>query len=171
MSSNVVSHLQSQASWRGLKAEEYPDDARSEQSARALYSLVEYIESGEAESRDKSTLPMLEQHAPDGVVGGERAERTVSRYGFGYEVGLTHHEEFLRDLLVACFEDAYEFVREHREDWRDDDSAEYTNTLEWFEVEAAKDNIEIPGRYWELRAAGRQTERQLREYVDSCRER
>jgi hypothetical protein len=141
-SRDLTEYFRNQAAWRRTKAEEYPEDARNEQSARALESLADYVDSGEAK---KGAVAALEAHIPDtgAAVGGEEAQREVARYGFGYEVGPQHHEGFLDELWLACMRDAYEFAGEHGLDWTDE--------LHPFEVDAAKDGVSLPTRYWERR--------------------
>lgn len=142
----LTDHLRNEANWRDQKSAEYQDDDRNQQSSRALRSLAEYIECGEAESRAHGIIDALEAHiiGPGARLGGERAHRETSRYGFGYEAtALAQHEDFLQDLWVACMEDAYEYAGDHGEDW--------TGELFDFEVSAAVDGVHLPARYWELR--------------------
>jgi hypothetical protein len=37
-------YFRGQARWREMKAEEYPEDARNQQAARALLSLADWID-------------------------------------------------------------------------------------------------------------------------------
>ena len=99
----LADYFRGQADWRDLKAAEYPDDERNEQSARALRSLADYIDGGDSEGAD-ALAPFI----CDMSLGGEEAHRAVSRYGFGYNVTAdSQHDEFLRELWAACLEDAY----------------------------------------------------------------
>jgi hypothetical protein len=94
---------------------------------------------------------MIEAHIPDpgATLGGEVTQREVSRYGFGYEATTpSQHDEFLADMWVACMQDAYAFVQEHRADGVDD----YSSSLLPCEIDAARAGVwELPDRYWELR--------------------
>jgi hypothetical protein len=94
---------------------------------------------------------MIEAHIPDpgATLGGEVTQREVSRYGFGYEATTpSQHDEFLADMWVACMQDAYAFVQEHRADGVDD----YSSSLLPCEIDAARAGVwKLPDRYWELR--------------------
>jgi hypothetical protein len=159
--SELGSYFRSQAEWRESKAEEYPDDPRNAQSAEALKSLAEYVESEEGEFAATKQLDALEPHLFEGFTfGGERAQRVVSRYGYGYRaVSPLQHLELLEELAVACLEDAYEFAGEHGDD--------PTETLFPFEVEAAQAGVFIPSRYFDRRSHS--TEPELEEAVASFR--
>jgi len=159
--SELAEHFREQANWREGVAEAYPEDKRNAQSARALRSLAEYIDSGEAEARDKWIVQALEQHLwYSSTFGGQGVKQEVSRYGFGYEATNPHqHEAFLAELWVRAMEDAYDFAREHGED--------ATEALFPFEVEAAKDGVYLPSRYWQFRSGS--AEHELEEAVESYR--
>ena len=148
-----------QAGWRWSKAEEYPEDKRNEQSARALEDLARWVElEGDGSgTREAEFVPAVEEHMFGASLGGEEAKRAVARYGFGYEVDRTTHEEFMRELWVHCMEDAYEFAREHEDD--------PTGALLPFELEAAKEDVSLPPQYWSLRPKSLVSE--LEETVDS----
>lgn len=60
-------YIRQQAQWRREKAQEFPDDPRNEQSAKALDSLAEY-----AESDDAREIAALAPHF-DGGDGGDDA--------------------------------------------------------------------------------------------------
>jgi hypothetical protein len=142
--SELSDYFRHQAAWRREKAEEYPEDERNAQSARALESLADYIPRDEG-CVVNDVLENLNRHLFEGsTLGGEQAAREASRYGYGYNVSPLRHVEFLEDLLVACWEDAYDFAGEHGEDW--------TESLFPCEVEAAKDGVYLPRRYWERRS-------------------
>jgi hypothetical protein len=151
-------YFRSQAGWREGKAQEYPDDQRNFQSAAALKSLADYVDS------NPHAIESLEPFLGEGgfSLGGEETARAVSRYGFGYRaLSDTQHEEFLDDLLVACFTDAYGRAGEHGEDW--------TGELYPFEIDAARDDVFLPGQYFKLRAQGRQTEQELEAAIEEYR--
>jgi hypothetical protein len=156
--SDLSEYFRSQAGWRRVKAEEYPEDERNPQSAAALDSLAEYVED---EAEAGSVLTRLEPHLFEGpTLGGEKTNREVARYGFGYEVRRAHHEEFLEELTVTCIQDAYEFVREHADD--------PTETLFEFEIDAAREGVYLPEYYWRRRSHS--VEYELEEAVGSYRE-
>jgi hypothetical protein len=154
--------IRSQARWRWIKADEFPEDRRNRQSAIALDSLVDYIEADEAESRDPGVVAALEAHIPDtgASLGGARAQRELSRYGFGYDAtAMGQHEEFLKDLWVAAMQDAYDFAGEEEEDW--------TGQLLPCEVAGAIDRVALPAWYWQLRP--KQSEPELEAAVEGYR--
>jgi hypothetical protein len=140
---DLAEYFRDQANWRGMKAEEYPDDVRNVQSAEALEDLADYVDA----HPDDATVRFLVEHIPatGAGPGGEETQRAVSRYGFGYRVTQMHHAGFLEELAVLCLVDAYESCREvgDGEDW--------TGTLYPFEVEAAQTNVFLPQSYFEQR--------------------
>jgi hypothetical protein len=158
MSTELADYFCAQADWRDRKAAQYPEDERNVQSAAALRSLAEYVEpidSREAESpagkRILSFVHELEAHLHEGMIlGGERARREVTRYGYGHPVG--SHEQFLEDLLLLCIEDAYDHAVEHGDD--------PTDALHLFELKAARDGIYIQRGYWRRRARSTVAERE-----------
>ncbi len=155
-------YFRSQSAWRNAKAEEYPEDLRNQQSARALASLSEYVESGAAEERSPGIDEALDAHIPDigAAVGGAVTQHKVSRYGFGYEAtSPSQHGEFLEELWCASMEDAYEFAGEHGEDW--------TEQLFGFEIDAARDGVYVPVQYWQRRP--RSTEAELEATIEAYR--
>jgi hypothetical protein len=140
MSNNLADYFRSQADWRDLKAEEYPDDPRNEQSAAALRSLAEYVESDEREA-------VAAARAFDPAeLGAEEVRRVVARYGYGHTVTDGSHEEFLHELVALCVQRAYEAVSEHASD--DDPSG----MLHGFEVEAAREGVRLAPQYFSRRA-------------------
>ena len=140
-------YFASQAEWRRHKAEEYPEDARNAQSARALESLAAFVaRDEEGHSEAGAIVDALEKHMFDeDSFGGEEAERAVSRYGFGYEVNFTHHIDFLDELWVLATRDVY---RDVGDSWHGEDP---TETLFDFEIEAAINRVYLPSQYWEQR--------------------
>lgn len=139
--------FRAQAQWRRRKAEEYQEDRRNEQSAAALLSLADFVEEG---ADDLEHAVALGRHlATDGSsLGGERAQRAISRYGYGHGVTAGSHAAFLEELLALCLWDAYEYVAENDED---DDP---TGSLYDFEIEAALDGVVLDNGYWTRRAQG-----------------
>lgn len=159
----LAEYFRYQANWRDAKAEQYPDDERNVQSARALRSLAEYVDSGEAETRDRWIIQALDAHLfEEFTFAGEEAQREVSRYGYGYAAtNDNQHEAFLPELWVTCMQDAYDFVRSGA---ALDDPSE---SLFPFEVDAARDGVHLPSRYWQLRSGSAEPE--LEEAVESYR--
>jgi len=155
--SQLSDYFRSQAEWREAKADEYPDDERNAQSASALRSLAEFVQ------RDEDGwhyVDALEPHLFEQFsLGGEQTAREVSRYGFGYRVTNSQHEEFLEELAALCVSDAYETVR----DKADDD--DWTGSLLPFELDAARAGVALPLRYFQRR--GGSTEAELEEAVTS----
>ncbi len=148
----LADYFRAQAEWRDSKAEEYPEDARNEQSAAALRSLAEFIESGE----DGGLAGALEPHLSEGFsLGGEEAQREVARYGFGHSTSRWTHAEFLEGLLDTCLKDAYAFISGGASP---DDP---TGTLYGFEIEAAQDEVWLPPTYWRRRAKATESELEL----------
>jgi hypothetical protein len=152
---SLSDYFRYEADWRRTKAEEYPDDKRNAQSAQALDSLADYIDSSGGGSAG-----FLSRHQFQFSLGGDKTSHAVVRYGFGYSVGDAQHEEFLKELADLCVEDAYEEVREGTGDDR-------TETLYPFEVEAAKGDVFLPRYYFQHR--GGCSEIELEEAVESYR--
>ena len=150
-SSNLAHYFRSQAEWRDAKTDQYPEDERNSPSAAALrssvaalLSLADYVEpidSREAESpsgdRYLSHVSEIELHLHEGTLGGKR----VASYGYGRRVG--SQEQFLEELLLLCYEDAYDHAAEHHED--------RTGALHPFEVAAARNGVHLPQGYWRRR--------------------
>lgn len=162
MSTAIADYFRSQAAWRRRIAEEYPNDPRNLQSAAALDALADYVEPDEAGQYEAGSV--LDQLAPfvfgDGpTLGGEQVARVTSRYGYGYTVGPSTHEAFLDELVALCVSDAYEFARDTGED--------PTGELFAFELDAARDRVTLPERYFERRS--RSTETELEEAVEDYR--
>jgi hypothetical protein len=124
-------------------------------SAAALRSLAEFVESGDAEE----VVLALAPHLSESSLGGERTQRAVARYGYGYYVGASRHEDMLGELAQLCVQDAYERAIERGED--------ATGTLRSFEVDAAKDGIRLGPGYFRLRS--RALERELLQWVRESR--
>jgi len=157
---SLSDHFRSQADWRQRKAEEYPEDKRNAQSAAALYSLAEYVESEDGSKDAEALLP----HLFEGLtLGGEETNRVVSRYGFGHSVHDLVHREFLEALQVSCMQDAYEFAGDAGEG---DDP---TETLWPCELEAARRRVPLSALYFERRRNS--TEAECEEWVEQELER
>lgn len=146
--STLSYYVRTQADWRRAKAEEFPDDPRNEQSARALEDLADYIDV----HLDAGQLPEVEAidvHMDEGGLGSyPTAQYSVSRYGFGYEIGSGwQHSDFIDELLLDIQSDGYTMLSQDPdlEAWGED-VGYYA-----FEVQAAKDGVALPRRYWELR--------------------
>ena len=91
---DIATYIRAQADWRSAKADEYPDDERNTQSAAALYSLADYIESGDAD-----VLALAPHSFADGMMlGGDRVKAEILRYGFGYAIkSHLQHDEMLEE--------------------------------------------------------------------------
>lgn len=152
---SLSDYFRTQAEWRGGRAAAYPEDERNAQSAAALDSLAEYVESDEGVFASSLAPHLFESF----MLGGEETQRVVSRYGFGYQVSTLHHIEFLGELAVTCLEDAYEYARQH--------DCDPTGTLHGFEVQAACDDVFLPRSYFERRSGS--TEAELEEAVAAYR--
>ena len=114
---DLSEYFRAQSRWREEKAEQYPDDKRNQQSARALESLADFIDEGEPNSQ---TIIALEAHLDHdspatGFDSGGDAAREVGRYGYGYPVTEATNADFLEELVVLCLADAYAFAVEHGE--------------------------------------------------------
>jgi hypothetical protein len=97
--------------------------------------------SGEAEGpsgeRYLSRVPEIELHLHGATLGGARA----SSYGYGRRV--VAHEQFLEELLLLCYQDAYDHAAERHED--------ATGALHPFELAAARNGVHLPHGYWRRR--------------------
>ena len=134
-------YLRSKAEWRRRQEKDYPNDERHERSAMALESLADYADGPDV---SQAALDRLGPHLFDEeTFGGERTERAVSKYGLGTHITTDHHAAFLDELAVLCAFDAYEHAMKHGDD--------PSQTLAAFELEAAKDGIVLPRRYFEIR--------------------
>jgi len=157
---SLSDYFRSQSDWRAQKAEQYPDDARNAQSAAALYSLAEYVGPDERGDHEADAVSALLPHLFDFALGGEEAQRAVSRYGFGYAATTPmQHIELIEELNVLCPMDAYEVAREHGED--------PTGTLIEEEVAAAREGVHLPRYYFERRV--RSTEAELKQAIEGYR--
>lgn len=150
-------YLRSKAEWRRRQEKEYPMDNRNEKSAAAIESLAEYVESPEVSSTaiDRLRPHQLDEH----TLGGDRTWRAVSRYGYGNIITTDHHAAFLGELAVLCELDAYTYALEHGED--------STHTLVASELEAARDSVALPRRYFEIRLHS--TEEELKDALERYR--
>lgn len=134
-------YLRSKAEWRRRQEKDYPNDERNERSARAIESLADYVDGPDV---SQAAVERLGPHLFDAeTLGGERTERAVSKYGWGTHITTDHHAAFLDELAVLCGFDAYERAMKHGED--------PSHTLAAFELEAAKDGVTLPRRYFEIR--------------------
>jgi hypothetical protein len=109
-------YLREQAAWRRSKAEEYPDDDRNVRSAEALDALAEYVD----KIPDDVRVRYLADHhlLESAALGGEKTHRQVARWGFDrgtIAAELQHH--FLSELCAFAAQDAYELIRDNREDY------------------------------------------------------
>jgi hypothetical protein len=135
-------YLRSKAAWRREQKKEFPNDTRNEKSAAALEGLADYVDSGEA---SETALERLKPHQHDAeTLGGERTWRIVSRYGYLNIIVEDHHRAFLDELGAVTQLDAYNHAVEH-------DGEDPTGTLTESELQAAKDGVTLPRRYFELR--------------------
>ncbi len=136
----LSAYLRSKSEWRREQEREFPNDSRQERSADALEQLADHVESPEA---SQESLDRLRPHLFDAdTLGGERTLRVVSRYGLGTIIVSDHHAAFLDELGVLCVLDAYEHAGKHG-------GEDPSGTLVAYEVEAAKDGVYLPRRYFE----------------------
>lgn len=105
-------YFRKQARWRELKAEDYPEDERNAQSARALHSLAEYVEHEDA----ADLVAALERYLfDDHALGGEETHRAVSLYGFHRSATTpVQHRKMLERLRESCERDAQSEARWNR---------------------------------------------------------
>ena len=150
-------YLRSKAEWRRRQEKDYPMDHRNERSAMALESLADYVDGPDV---SRSAVERLGPHFADAeTLGGERTERAVSKYGWGTHITTDHHAAFLDELAVLCECDAYEHALANGDD--------PTGTFADFELEAAKDGVKLPRRYFEIRQFAEQDE--LKQALDGHR--
>lgn len=150
-------YLRSKSEWRRRQKKDYPMDNRNERSADALASLADYVEGPEV---SQTAVDRLKPHLfEDDTLGGDRTLRAVSRYGYGTIITTDHHVAFLDELGVLSELDAYNHAVERGED--------PTHTLVAFELEAAKEGVVLPLRYFELRLHS--TQEELKKAVDRHR--
>jgi hypothetical protein len=143
-------YLRSKAAWRRSQEKEFPNDARNDKSAAALESLADYVDSPEA---SKTAIERLRPHQHDAeTLGGPKTWRLVSRYGYLNIIVKDHHRAFLDELGAVTQLDAYDHAVEHGED--------PTGTLTEAELQAAKDGVTLPRRYFELRLEISEEERE-----------
>jgi hypothetical protein len=155
--SNILSeYVRELALWREEKAEEYPDDERNTQSAEALNSLAQYVESEEVELMDPNVRFLNNLDAGGHIGIGESLHRLMSRYGFGYAArSVVQHEAFLDELAVAALKDLFEDAGEQHQDW--------SGVLTDAEVEAVERGVRLPQQHWERRR--QMTEAEIEEAV------
>ena len=151
-------YLRSMAEWRRRQEREYPNDRRNDKSAAALESLADFVDgpdvSGEA-------LDRLRPHQRDGdSLGGDRARRAIERYGYQNIIIEDHHRAFLDELGALAELDAYELALGNGED--------PTGTLKDFELDAAREGLALPIRYFEVRTDA--SDEELRASLDRHRE-
>lgn len=143
-SSPLAVYFREQAEWREGKAQEHPEDERNAQSAEALRSLAEFVDSDTHEAA--SSLRTLELFEYDtGVFSPPQpVQRAVSRYGFDYPVTEWTHRDFLAEIVLLIIESLYEEnAREHGED--------PTGLLHDFELEAAREGVILGPQYFRRR--------------------
>jgi hypothetical protein len=149
-----VEQIENTQAWRESKAEEFPDDSRNRPAAEALAAFAAYVRRVEDEGPDGddwAALDRLRPHLDPGLgtrLSGRAAERELSRYGFGYSVNESTHQEFLNDLWIACMEDAYDYASERVDAGR---ASDWTGELFPIEVEAADHQVSLPYNYWQRR--------------------
>ena len=156
-------YLRSMAEWRRRQDKEYPNDLRNEKSADALESLAAYVEGPKV---SQEALERLRPHQHDAeTLGGDRARRVVQRYGYLNIIVEDHHRAFLDELGALAELDAYELALGNGQD--------PTGTLEDFELEAAKEGLALPIRYFEVRKDASEEERRaaLERYRELAAER
>ena len=152
-------YLRSKAEWRRRQEKQFPNDMRNEKCAAALESLADYVEGPEVTGvRIERLTPHL---FDDDTLGGDRTWRAVSRYGYANIVVEDHHPAFLDELAALCHLDAYTQAREHGGEDR-------SGTLFDFELEAAREDVDLPRRYFEFRLHSSQEE--LKEAMARYRE-
>ena len=109
----LAEHLDSQAWWRSIKADEYPDDRRNERSSTALSDLAKQVRNLPAAH---DGLRLLDEAGGffDGVVlCGEKAHAFVGQTGFHLSMpGCWDVEDWLTEFTNAVREDAAEPVDE-----------------------------------------------------------
>lgn len=151
-------YLRSMAEWRRRQDKQYPNDRRNDKSAAALESLADFVDGPDV---SKEALERLRPHQPDAeTLGGDRARRAVERYGYLNIIIEDHHRAFLDELGALAELDAYEIALGNGED--------PTGTLKDFELDAAKEGLALPIRYFEVRKDASDDE--LRESLDRHRE-
>lgn len=145
-------YIEFQHEQREAIAGEWPEDSRYRKGAEALASLAEYIKQVETEGPGGDDWGLLERIRPhlfdELMLGGERAAREASRYGFHHVVNEATHAEFLGDLWIACMEDAYDEAKEFSGSV---DESNSTGELFPCEVHAAWHGVKLPRDYWERR--------------------
>ena len=150
-------YLRSIAEWRRRQKKEYPNDRRNEKSADALESLADFVEGPDV---SQEALERLRPHQRDAeTLGGDRARRAVERYGYLNIIVEDHHRAFLDEVGALAELDAYELALGNGED--------PTGTLKDFELEAAKDGLALPIRYFETRKGA--SDEELKDALDRHR--
>jgi hypothetical protein len=144
-SEQFAEYVRGQSRWRESKASEFPDDRRNSEGAQALRSLAEWVDAREAErgaGEVNAVLDILSFHvsADNGAPGGPKAQRLLSRYGYGHGVTDYSHERLISDLIDMSMEDAYDYACEH--------GVDPTDLLFPVELEAAELDIAMPPSYW-----------------------
>jgi hypothetical protein len=109
-------YLREQAAWRRSKAEEYPEDERNVRSAEALDALAEYVDE---RPNDVRVRYLTDHHLFEAVtLGGEETHRQVARWGFHRgTITAEAQDAFLSELCALAAQDAYELIRDNREDY------------------------------------------------------
>lgn len=109
-------YLREQADWRRSKAEEYPDDERNVNSARALDDLAAVVDERPDDVRVRY---LTDHHLLESVaLGGEKTHRHVARWGFDRGITTADAQDaFLSELCAFAAQDAYELIRDNREDY------------------------------------------------------
>lgn len=150
-------YLRSMAEWRRRQEKQYPNDKRNQKSADALQSLADYVEGPDV---SQESLERLRPHQHDAeALGGDRARRAVERYGYLNIIVEDHHRAFLDELGALAELDAYELAMGRGED--------PTGTLKDFELDAAKEGLALPIRYFETRQDS--SEEEMKEAIERHR--
>jgi hypothetical protein len=124
--SQLSSYIRSQAAWRREKAEQYPEDERNARSEAALEDLASYVAELE-QAGDPRARYLAEYHQPEGAetpIGGEETRRQLSRWGFHRStITWEQQDEFVTELCALAAQDAFEWIRDTRDDFTAEDVA------------------------------------------------
>jgi hypothetical protein len=118
--SQLSSYIRFQAAWRREKAQQYPEDERNTRSADALGGLAQYVAELEA-AGDPRARYLAQYHHPEGAetpIGGEETGRRLSRWGFHRSrITREQEDEFVSELCAVAAQDAFEWIRDTRDDF------------------------------------------------------
>ena len=107
MRTALLNTIESQSSWREMKAIEYPHDPRNEMAAEALGSLAGFVES--LDESDPLLRKLEPLHGDDVIFLGAIASQKLSGYGFGAE---PEPAEFLGKLVDVALAEQEAFLAE-----------------------------------------------------------